>query len=1057
MTASSIGASSSGKYAHYLDSRTVAPDRGDYYLGADGAPAEAPGRWLASPAALGRVGVQRNETVRAEDLRALMEGRRPDSGEWLRPAGPDGTRAGGTDVTFSPPKSVSVVWALGDASTRAAIEAVHHRAVAAALDYLRATVPTTVDASGPAVARELHAAEFLHTTARGVADQAPDPQLHSHVVITSVERSDGAVAAVRSRPVLRAAREVGAYYRAQLAHELRGLGYGIDQAGKEERYFRVHGVDERIEQAFSRRSDEVHRAAAEFRARTGREPQRGELRALAVRTRAAKLPQTRAGLDRAWREEARAHGLEGVLPGPDDAGRHPWAGRVVERVTERRAIFDDRELRTVALEQAPGADLAPQQALSARQDLIERGTVLALAGGRLTTARMRALERDVEQRFARMGRDSAPMVGPVEREAAIATVEERLSAPLTTEQRSAVVTLTGRERASVLIGQAGTGKGVVIDAAARAELAAGREVHGVAVAGRTAQQLGEASPALAGRVRTLDSLAAAVEHGEITIDERTTVFLDEAGVGDTERLARLVRPIEERGGSIVAIGDGRQLPSVGAGGMFERLADAVPSSELTEVQRTTDPAEQMAWQALRDGDPAAAMAHYRARGKLSFADTRADAVDRAARRYAHLARELGRDRVALMSDASNAEVDALNLRVQALRERDGELGGESVEQPGTGHRLHRGDRVTWTETMPVPSERRRVENGARGQVIALDDAAGLRVALDGSGREVTVALGELDKLRLGYADHVYRHQGATVHRAVAVTGGWQTSREGAYVEASRAREGVEWHVARDELSGDDDAARVDQLAAQMRVSRADEPSSRSRSPTPVGPPATRRERRTSGRSRPVRPRQRRKSESESRWAADGALGSTACHRARRGQPHRGRVRRAARAGSALARAGRPGGRAFDPCRVGAGRRRRRRRAGATRRERQGPARRIRAGLASAEPVRAGDRRPARSLPTRAAPRSRGPGAGSLRGGAARGAERVAGSARRRHPRRPADGVRAGRGAALAQPLARGARPAAPVRAGNDPGDDLDPGARPPQSGATVCDSCTQCI
>jgi ATP-dependent exoDNAse (exonuclease V) alpha subunit len=436
---------------------------------------------------------------------------------------------------------------------------------------------------------------------------------------------------------------------------------------------------------------------------------------------------------------------------------------------------------------------------------------------------MRALERAIEERFTRMGREPSRAIGPVERETAIAEVEERLGAPLSAEQRAAVVTLTGAERASALIGQAGTGKGVVIDAAARAELAAGREVHGVAVAGRTAQQLGEASPALAGRVRTLDSLAAAIEHGEITVDERTTVFFDEAGVGDTERLARLVRPIEERGGSIVAIGDGRQLPSVGAGGMFERLADAAPSAELTEVQRTTDPAEQMAWQALRDGDPAAAMAHYRARGVLSFADTRADAVDRAARRYVALSRELGHDRVGLMTDASNAEVDALNLRVQALRERDGELGGKSVEQPGSAHRLCSGDRVTWTETMPVAGQR-RVENGARGEIVAVDEAAGLRVALDGSGREVTVAPGELDKLRLGYADHVYRHQGATVQRAVAVTGGWQISREGTYVQASRAREGIEWHVARDELSGDDDAARVDQLAAQMRISRADEPS-----------------------------------------------------------------------------------------------------------------------------------------------------------------------------------------------------------------------------------------
>jgi hypothetical protein len=44
-----------------------------------------------------------------------------------------------------------------------------------------------------------------------------------------------------------------------------------------------------------------------------------------------------------------------------------------------------------------------------------------------------------------------------------------------------------------------------------------------------------------------------------------------------------------------------------------------------------------------------------------------------------------------------------------------------------------------------------------------------------------------------------RQQGATVERAVVVTGGAQTSRESAYVQASRAREGTEWFLSREEL------------------------------------------------------------------------------------------------------------------------------------------------------------------------------------------------------------------------------------------------------------------
>ena len=74
---------------------------------------------------------------------------------------------------------------------------------------------------------------------------APDPQLHSHVVITSAVREDGRIVAVASRPVFRSAREVGAYYRSALAHQLTERGYAIEQGtGKQGRYFEIAGVPE---------------------------------------------------------------------------------------------------------------------------------------------------------------------------------------------------------------------------------------------------------------------------------------------------------------------------------------------------------------------------------------------------------------------------------------------------------------------------------------------------------------------------------------------------------------------------------------------------------------------------------------------------------------------------------------------------------------------------------------------------------------------------------------------------------------------------------------------
>ena len=101
----------------------------------------------------------------------------------------------------------------------------------------------------------------------------------------------------------------------------------------------------------------------------------------------------------------------------------------------------------------------------------------------------------------------------------------------------------------------------------------------------------------------------------------------------------------------------------------------------------------------------------------------------------------------------------------------------------------------------------------------------MTITLDGSQRKVQLAGEDLDSLRLAYAQHVYRQQGATVERSIVLTGGWQTSKETAYVEATRARHGTSWFIARDDLGAEgQDAARITRLAQQMCNSRAQTPS-----------------------------------------------------------------------------------------------------------------------------------------------------------------------------------------------------------------------------------------
>ena len=56
------------------------------------------------------------------------------------------------------------------------------------------------------------------------------------------------------------------------------------------------------------------------------------------------------------------------------------------------------------------------------------------------------------------------------------------------------------------------------------------------------------------------------------MDERSTVYFDEGGMADTRRLDALSEVVERSGGKLVVIGDARQLPAIGAGGLFEELS-----------------------------------------------------------------------------------------------------------------------------------------------------------------------------------------------------------------------------------------------------------------------------------------------------------------------------------------------------------------------------------------------------------------------------------------------------------------------------------------------------
>jgi conjugative relaxase-like TrwC/TraI family protein len=805
MTVHKIAGIDSPGYADYLTCKGGSARPGDYYLGRSGRPREGMGTWHGRAAEF----IELDGSVSPGDMLRVWEGRDPRTGEIVVRRGATGDHVSGIDVTFSAPKSVSVLWALGDPQLRGAVESAHERAVLLALSHIEDNVLLLRRRTEEGIVHEkaagIIASRFRHHTSRLTAEQfaageAPDPQLHDHVVIANMalrrspDDRGNLWAAIDSRGLYLVAAEAGAVYRAELAHSLQRLGYGVRREG---RYFEVEGISAGLRERFSSRSLEVGEAVRRFREQYGRSPTIAERKALTLMTREPKSVDHAPAFEQ-WAHRAGDAELPRPVFGPPAPVERKAAADAIIRdltmptsprsLTRTSAIFDDRELRIAVAEAAQGrvagADIPW---------LIERvrtcDELVSLPGQHWTTRGIWEAEHEVlavaEARAARRQQVPTEVV-----EVAISSTR----VPLSAEQQDAVRRLS-ETGFGVLTAQAGAGKGEVLRTVAEVRRATGHRVIALAAAGETAQRFGRDLGA--DEIMTVESFTRRVAKRRLIISDRDAIFVDEAGLLEDWRWLAITRAAPR--GSITVTGDVAQLSPIEAGAIFRDLTKRPDAVTLTENFRARDAWAKDVWSELREGDPLRAVARLERKRRIVISLTRAESLQAAVDQWDTdrrdgAARGRGIEQYLLVTDSSGTEVDRLNAAAQRRRVEAGELGTETVAvagvHPTAGLRreqLRRGDRVVFTRQVYFGPGRRRVENGETGVLVHIrggGDAVDVQLA----DRRVTVRGDSVNALRLGYAQHVYGSQGRTVDRVYAVLGGWQTGRESSYVGVSRARE-----------------------------------------------------------------------------------------------------------------------------------------------------------------------------------------------------------------------------------------------------------------------------
>ena len=689
----------------------------NYYASAD---ADRSGQWVGSgAAALGLSG-----EVDAAVFDKLLKGELPDGTR----VGHENQHRAGTDLTFSLPKSWSVLALVG--GDKRIIEA-YREAVIETLQWAEKNAAETRLVENGKVRTvqtgNLTVALFQHDTNRN-----QEPNLHFHAVVANATKgADGKWRTLKNDRLWSLNTLLNSMTMARFRLSVEKLGYAVGPVGKHGN-FEAAGFSRDQIMAFSTRRQEV------LDARRGPGLEAGKIAALDTRS-AKQAVADRGALLSSWKAHASTAGLD--LPAmveqaqtlANPAARTPTFGiSLIERGKAWLRDFAERikgdpadplipahvlkqDRQTVAAAQATASAVRhlsqreaafPREALyKAALDfglpttiadvetrvnaLVRSGDLVPGSGehkGWLTSREALASEHRILA-AVEAGRDAvAPLLDSNEagaRVKAVAAINHGIDLNAGQETAARLI-LSSTHRTIAIQGVAGAGKSSVLKPVAQILGEEGKEIIGLAVQNTLVQMLerdtGITSMTLA---RLLKNWAPLLEDPGNTglqaeakedLCDRVLV-LDEASMvsnHDKERLVTLANLAGVR--RLVLVGDARQLGAVDAGKPFDLVQKAgIARADMTTNLRGRDPQLRLAQAAAQAGDVYTALDHL----KGSTIEATGESALVAAEQWLALAPQ-DRDRTAIYASGRLLR-SAVNDAVQRGLKANGELGKTTLD------------------------------------------------------------------------------------------------------------------------------------------------------------------------------------------------------------------------------------------------------------------------------------------------------------------------------------------------------------------------------------------
>lgn len=534
----------------------------------------------------------------------------------------------GVDLTFSPPKDVSLLLYLGGDKR---LLAAHRAAVGETLKWVEKNMAGTRirppvkegEKQKPAIpvkTGNLVIAKFEHDISRD-----KDPQLHTHSVIANMTWGEGKWRALHNDPLFAHRKTISLAYDAAMREKVRDLGYEVRLTDGKSGAWGIVGVPEEAKEEFSKGHERINKAAENLD-----NPTPAAKAKLAVKTRPSKTEMSQEDRYASWERrgepwkiglqdlarssEARAErgdiesmldkntpstrGFEGLKAkliqtyfrptrtlrreANDPYGsisplsERDYAARAAvsfafRHLEEREAAFSLHHVRRAALEH--GADgLTMVDVDRHLRDL--RAAKKVMVNARDPSAESTTKAALNHERRTRGLVRSAGQTAPLIMRAAI---HDRLrETRLTQDQRRAIETiLSGTNRLVGVQGYAGTGKTTMMSqtASLAGDLAGEADKGGYKLLGlaptHSARATLEESAGFASQ--TVQSLFKDLKAGRVPKDiGRTIVLIDESSFLSTKNMNQILeRLISLKPARVVLSGDRRQHGAVEAGRPFD--------------------------------------------------------------------------------------------------------------------------------------------------------------------------------------------------------------------------------------------------------------------------------------------------------------------------------------------------------------------------------------------------------------------------------------------------------------------------------------------------------